>query len=71
MMEERFTVDENTVVHSFPSHYSVKDVLQRTGTTDRGDAFYIVNLERLVFLYDHVILYSSYASISVKFYPSV
>ena len=54
MMEERFTVDENTVVHSFPSHYNVKDVLQRIGATDRGDAFYIVNLERLVFLYNHV-----------------
>ena len=54
MMEERFTIDEKTVVYSFPSHYSVKDVLQRIGATDRGDAFYIVNLERLVFLYNHV-----------------
>ena len=50
-----FSVDEKPVVHSFSSHYSVKDVLQRIGATDRGDAFYIVNLECLVLiLYSHI-----------------
>ena len=53
-MEEQFTVEEKTIVYSFPSHYSVKNVLLNIGATDRGDAFYVVNLERLVFLYNHV-----------------
>ena len=45
MMEDLLPVNENiaTIVHSFPYHYSVKDVLQRIGATDRGVAFYIVN----------------------------
>lgn len=34
-----FSVDEQTLVHSFSSHYSVKDVPQRIGATDRGDTF--------------------------------
>lgn len=45
---------EKTVIYSFPTHYSVRDVLQEIGATDSEDAFYIVNPERLVFLYDQV-----------------
>ena len=45
---------EKTVVHSFPSHYSVRDVLQKIGATDSEDAFYVVNLEKLVFRYNQV-----------------
>ena len=53
MMEQLLTVDEK-IVYLFPSHSSVKHVFQSIGATDREDAFYIVNLERLVFLYNHV-----------------
>ena len=57
-METRVSADESEhkkiVVHSFPSHYSVRDVLQEIGATDSEDAFYIVNLERLVFQYNQV-----------------
>ena len=57
-MEARVGADENegeqTVIHSFPIHFSVRDVLQEIGATDSEDAFYIVNPERLIFLYNQV-----------------
>ena len=62
MMEQLRTVNEK-IIHLFPSHCSVKHVLQSIGATDREDAFYIVNLERLVFLYNHVSQYIDMVSI--------
>ena len=57
-MEARVSADESedekTVLNSFPSHYSVRDVLQEIDAGDSEDAFYIVNLERLVFQYNQV-----------------
>ena len=50
----RTRADEKTVVRSFPSHYSARDVLQKITAINGEDAFYIVNLERLVFMYNQV-----------------
>ena len=42
----------------FPSHFTTKEILQEkasvTGSSDKEDPFYMVNLGRVVHLYKHV-----------------
>jgi len=57
-MESKFTTDDGTLIHVYPSDYSVQDIVtSKIGTNDRKDkedAFVIVSLGRLVYLYRNV-----------------
>ena len=45
-------------VDVFPSHFTTKEILQEkasvTGSSDKEDPFYMVNLGKLIHLYKHV-----------------
>jgi len=58
MMEPEYCIDGNVLLHIYPSDYTTEDVVKsKIGTNDRNDKedpFFVVSLDRLVYLYTHV-----------------
>ena len=58
MMEPEYRIDGNALLHIYPSDYTTEDVIKSkievNDRNDKEDPFFVVSLDRLVYLYTHV-----------------